>query len=279
MKIWVSVFNEKGKKVEEKELREYRVTGWEDAPSHKNLPRLKEIGGMQSPLDMAFWALGKYNPKWNYVIFCKDERVKVIARGKTQGNYIAVRGNSTGTYATLVHVNGHDKYVKETIISQGQAICKIAPKEENGGYPEHLHVDMVKGKVLTRDLIFYQPVISTCEDKLKTLQNENATLRKDIQTYNVKLDQKNTEIAGLKSQSTRLNEVLIEKEKMLTEVITERDELLKVNTSLRKKRKADLEDFTVKQVIDFITSKRVNDLRLRILDWIDTVLPYLRKSS
>ena len=293
MRLFVAVFNEKKQKVEEKELKTYRVTGWEDAPSHKNLPRLAVIGGMQKPLDMALWSVGKYKEDWNYVLFCKDERVTVVQRGTTQGNYIAVRGNTTGVYVTFVHVNGHAVNPRGKIISQGEAICKIAPKSENGGFPAHIHIDMVKGNRVTRELLFNNPIIVTptpptapekpCSEVVKELQDRLDKKGKELSDYKLyadtKIDEKNTQVSGLEYQVQTLTTLLNENSQELFKLVEEKKELERVNLSLRKKRGVEVGDFTVKQITDYLTKIKVKDLRVRVLDFIDRVLPYLRKSS
>lgn len=267
MKIWVAIFDEKGKKIEERELREYRVTGWEDAPKHKKLPRLEIAGGgLQSPLDICPWKLGGYNPKYKYVFFVRGERVKVLGRGKTLGNYIVVRGNETGEIVMFVHVNGHDRWSKNKIIEQGEAICKIAPRSENGGHPEHLHIDAHKDKKKTRDIVFYKVEVDPCEQKIKDLTTKITSLTSLIQK--MEIDARLSE-ERLKNQEKRASEV----EASLNEKIKD---LEKVNARLRAKEGIVTDRLTDEQIKKEAEKRELDSLKRRFSTWLKEMFPLVR---
>lgn len=206
-----------GKILKEGSLKDCRVTASENAASHQNLPN-GVFGGYQSPIDLALWPSGGYDPSAEYKIYCEDERVDVIQQGTNSGNYVGVRGKSTGVKVLLVHVNMHN-FKPGEVLSEGSTLARIAPKEENGGYAVHLHLDMSDslGRK-TRDLL-YNPIVAKPEEPEEPCKNkleaQKAQYESDLEKERVMYSELREEKVQCESLLRSANAVLGEKDKQI----------------------------------------------------------------
>lgn len=159
-----------------KKLKKYPITQDEyGKTSHKNSKYAD--GTPQYPLDFG-------NMKVGYEITLNDDCV-LVSQGKSNGNWIIVTPVHFPKYKIMfVHVDSHFATKIGTLRKAGKYICKIASKENNGGFAVHLHVSSRKKDKawLIRKIIFpvealpviiTTPEVQTPEPELSTAPTNN----------------------------------------------------------------------------------------------------------
>lgn len=173
--------------VEGKNLKGYTITANEVYGQHQGVG----LASMGSPVQNAL----DFGCPVNLDVSVNTQG-KVIQRGSTLGNFIAV---DYGEFQIcFVHVYLHDKWVKGSIIPAGTVFAAIAPTTLNGGYAPHLHIYATRNykTYKVREIIFaaepvtppanpcqsYIDEMATYKSQIDIIRNENVTLKSQNET-------------------------------------------------------------------------------------------------